>query len=310
MGTPLHQALLATALGPSELQQLQELYAHHPGLPAPHQRAGACAPPPAAAGGRAKPRKTPSAGARRAAEAQQQKEEVYRGFNGSLHQHGHMSAAGQASQKQPSGHVHLTPDQFMRQQNAMGRMPPPASHPALQHPPPSEWASLLTTPPAPVPARRQPPATQEPVFTGDEPRAKKCLPLLVDKLVPEAAIYKRLLNVEELLDRESAKQAWELDDALRDQPRLLRTLRISVCNTHKNQPAMRLHAASKQADFANGEQDSAQSGADTSDWGRVGTTGTPEWTLHILGDAVGIEQGSQKLSDFLEKVRPAHVHCV
>jgi hypothetical protein len=73
---------------------------------------------------------------------------------------------------------------------------------------------------------------------------------------------------------------------------------------------MRLHAASKQADFANGEQDSAQSGADTSDWGRVGTTGTPEWTLHILGDAVGIEQGSQKLSDFLEKVRPAHVHCV
>ena len=308
MGTPLQQALLATALGPSELQQLQELYAHHPGLPAPHQRAGAGAPPPAA--GRAKPRKTPSASARRAAEAQLLQEEVYRGFDKSLHQHGHMAAAGQASQMQPAGHVHLTPDQFMQQQHAMGRMPPPASHPALQPPPPSGWASLLTTPPAPVPARRQPPVPQEPVFTGDEPRANKRLPLLVDKLVPEAAIYKRLLDVEELLDRESAKHAWELDNALRDQPSLLRTLRISICNTHKNQPAMRLHAASKQADSANGEQDSAQSGADTSDWGRVGTTGTPEWPLHILGDAVGIEQGSQKLSDFLEKVRPAHVHCV
>jgi hypothetical protein len=303
MATP--HSLLSKALGPSEFQQLQEFYAYHPGLPAPHQRAGAGAPPPAA--GRAKPRKTPSAGARRAAEAKR-REEIYRGFDGSLYQHGHMAAAGQASQKQPAGHVHLTPDQFMHQQHAMGRMPPPASHPALQPPPPSGWASLLTTPPAHVPARRQPPAPQEPVFTGDEPRANKRVPLMVDKLVPEAAIYKRLLDVEELLDRESAKQAWELDDALRDQPSLLRTLRISVCNTHKNQPAMRLQAASKQADSANGDQDSAQGGADTSDWGSVGTTGTPEWTLHILGDALGVEQGSQKLSDFIEKVRPAHVH--
>ncbi len=136
MATP--HSLLSKALGPSEFQQLQEFYAYHPGLPAPHQRAGAGAPPPAA--GRAKPRKTPSAGARRAAEAKR-REEIYRGFDGSLYQHGHMAAAGQASQKQPAGHVHLTPDQFMHQQHAMGRMPPPASHPALQ-PPPAIWMGV------------------------------------------------------------------------------------------------------------------------------------------------------------------------
>jgi hypothetical protein len=280
---------------------LQELYAQHPGPSAhhPHQPAGAALPPPASVGASAKRRKQPSAGG--AARGAQQPD-IQGGFAGSLQWQHHLSAAGQAGGQQPPGPVQMSEDQFIQQQQlllrAAGNFQPPPSHPSMQAASPSGWASPFALPTAP--SRRHQPALQEQVFTGTEPRADKRVPLLVDKMVPEAALYKRLLDVEELLERESAKQAWQIDDALRDRPSLLRTLRISVCNTHKNQPAMRSNAAGKQADSADGGQDGTLGGADKSE---VGHTGSPEWTLHILGDALGVEQGSQKLSDFLEKVR-------
>ncbi len=302
MDTSMNAARLAAALkdpgGSAAFGMLQELYAQHPGLSAhrPHQPAAL---PPASVGASAKRRKPPSTGgvARGA-----QQPDIQGGFTGSLQWQHHLPAAGQAGVQQPPGPVHLSADQFIQQQQqqqlllrAAGNFQPAPSHPSMQAFSPSGWASPFALPSAPS-MRHQP----APVFTGTEPRADKKVPLLVDKIVPEAALYKRLLDVEELLERESAKQAWQIDDALRDRPSLLRTLRISVCNTHKNQPAMRSNAAGKQADSADGGQDGTQGGADKSE---AGHTGSPEWTLHILGDALGVEQGSQKLSDFLEKVR-------
>ena len=125
----------------------------------------------------------------------------------------------------------------------------------------------------------------------------KNVPSLVEVLVPEAGLYKQLIEVEELLDRESAQQAWHIDDALRERPSVLRTLRICVCNTHKNQPAMRSNTAENE--IAPDEGDGASRGVDPA--GGSGN-GTPEWTLHILGETRGFENQSQKLSDFLEKV--------
>lgn len=124
----------------------------------------------------------------------------------------------------------------------------------------------------------------------EEPKVDKSVPPLVSKLVPEAEMYTRLLHVEELLDRESANQAWLVDDLKRDKPCLLRTLRLSVCNTHKNQPAMRSRMAETEAPSAEG----AHSEADA---------GMPEWTLHILGDVLDVTESSEKLSDFLDKVK-------
>lgn len=142
------------------------------------------------------------------------------------------------------------------------------------------------------PAKKQQPTGVQ-VFLGTEPKTNKSVPNMVDKLVPEAELYQRLLKVEELLDQESAKQAWEIEDALRERPSLLRTLRITVCNTHKNQPAaMRSRGA-----------DDLEEGAHNNPAMSLGS-GPPEWTLHILGEALGVQQCSQKLSDFLDKVRP------
>ena len=124
----------------------------------------------------------------------------------------------------------------------------------------------------------------------EQPKVDKSVPPLVSKLVPEAEMYTRLLHVEELLDRESANQAWLVDDLKRDKPCLLRTLRLSVCNTHKNQPAMCSRMAETEALSAEG----AHSEADT---------GMPEWTLHILGDVLDVTESSEKLSDFLDKVK-------
>jgi hypothetical protein len=128
------------------------------------------------------------------------------------------------------------------------------------------------------------------VFLGTEPKTDKSVPHMVDKLVPEAELYQRLLKVEELLDQESAKQAWEIEDALRERPSLLRTLRITVCNTHKNQPAAMRSCGTDSQEIAHNNA-ALNMG-----------TGPPEWTLHILGEALGVEQGSQKLSDFIDKV--------
>ena len=140
------------------------------------------------------------------------------------------------------------------------------------------------------------------VFEGEEPKANKRAPHMVDKLVPETELYMRLLQVEERLDQECSKQAWQIEDALRDCPSLLRTLRISVCNTHKNQPAMCLSAAAEEAALKDGSQQGAHSNADRRE---EIANGPPEWTLHIFGEALGVEKNSQKLSDFLDKVTSA-----
>ena len=124
----------------------------------------------------------------------------------------------------------------------------------------------------------------------------KCVPPLVEKLVPEAELYKRLLDMEELLDRASAKQSWEIEDALRDRPSLLRTLRICVCNTHKNQATARVQAPDEQQDARGMGEEGGQPRAASA------CAGPAEWTLHIFGDVFGVEQDSQKLSDFVERV--------
>ena len=114
----------------------------------------------------------------------------------------------------------------------------------------------------------------------------------------QAELYKRLLDMEELLERASAKQAWEIKDALRDRPSLLRTLRICVCNTHKNQFASRVPAADEEQASGEMGEESGPGAASRSQEKK----GPQEWTLHILGDANGVEKDSQKLSDFIDKV--------
>ena len=115
----------------------------------------------------------------------------------------------------------------------------------------------------------------------------------------QAELYKRLLAMEELLERASTKQAWKIEDALRDRPSLLRTLRICVCNTHKNQPALRSTGAEEKTTSGGSSEVLCQTDADGS---QDNAFGPAEWTLHILGDVFGVEKDSQRLTDFIEKV--------
>ena len=212
-------------------------------------------------------------------------------------QHAAAVQAGQHLPQLPQGHdsrMHGMQAQLSVQQSTQIPM-----HPGFMR--------TAELPQKPEPLQQQRALEDELVASYPEKKVDKCVPATVETLVPEAQLYSCLLRVEALLDRESAKQAWEVEDALRDKPSLLRTLRMTVCNTHKNQPAMARSAAAKQADSTEAHGETAQGGADRTH-GHGG--GAPEWTLHIMGDALGVEKSSQKLSDFLEMVsRQAPACC-
>jgi len=198
--------------------------------------------------------------------------------------------------------------QLQQQQEllALIQRTPPTQHIANSHYPQMLQAMQAGSGQAAAAAPRMPASQQagqaeqkEQGVAEEAARTGKSVPPLVDKLVPEAELYKRLLDMEELLDRASAKQSWEIEDALRDRPSLLRTLRICVCNTHKNQPTARVQAADELQGARDMGEQGSQQGA-----GHGGTAGAgpAEWTLHVFGDVFGVEQDSQKLSDFVERV--------
>ena len=307
MGSPYDQRAVQ---GLQHAQHMQNVAVHeisYQGMLTPQQQAGHL-------GASAKGRKSLSASAAGIAARAPQ----VHGFSPTVSQQQQWHHIPQDGQHNPQQHAHQQLTAFLsshdqslvlqhlRQQEKQqhmqrGRPQHTAATHAVQNPLSSgqTHAALFQKPPPPQGNRKGRRLDKLQDIRAEEPRVEKNVPNLVDKLVPEAELYKRLLDVEELLDREGAKQAWQIDDALRDKPSLLRTLRISVCNTHKNQPAMRSNAPDKEAESTDAPREGAHIGADRIEGM---SHGTPEWTLHILGDALGVEVGSQKLSDFLEKV--------